>query len=73
MRGWRDPHAGESGTVRRVWNDAGDLLARLAFDDGTKGEYFTDELRRFWPASHQKPHSCWAFATELMCAPRGPR
>jgi hypothetical protein len=41
----RDPHAGQTGTVRRVWLDAGDLVVRVAFADGMICEYFEDELQ----------------------------
>jgi hypothetical protein len=40
----RDSHAGQTGTVRKVWLDAGDLVVRVAFADGTTCEYFDDEL-----------------------------
>ena len=40
----RDPHAGQVGRVQRVTFDAGDLLCTLAFDDGTRGDYWLDEL-----------------------------
>jgi hypothetical protein len=40
-----DPHAGEGGTVESTRNIAGDMVHVVRFSDGTKGEYFGDDLR----------------------------
>lgn len=42
---WRDTHAGQIGQVRRVWLDGGELLHCVRFADGSRSDYFADELR----------------------------
>lgn len=42
----RDPHANQVGVIERVTFDAGDLLVRLRFGDGTTSEYWEDEILR---------------------------
>jgi hypothetical protein len=39
----RDPKAGQIGHVRKVVNDGGELLVKVAFDDGSTGEYWDNE------------------------------
>jgi hypothetical protein len=39
------PHYGQVGVVTGTYNDAGDMVHRVAFDSGdSTGDYFTDEL-----------------------------
>lgn len=40
----RDPHGGQTGTVQRVVNDAGELVLTVRFDDGTTDIYFADQV-----------------------------
>jgi hypothetical protein len=43
----RDPYYGHVGVVTGAYNDAGDMVHRVAFDGGNtaeSGDYFTDEL-----------------------------
>jgi hypothetical protein len=40
----RAPHTGQAGTVRKVWNDAGEIVARVALDNGETDTYDIDEL-----------------------------
>ena len=40
----RDPHHGRFGVVTGTYNDAGDMVHRVAFGTGDTGDYFTDEL-----------------------------
>ena len=42
---WRDTHAGQIGVVRRIWLDGGELLHCVRFSDGSRADYFSDELR----------------------------
>ena len=41
-----DPHAGHVGVVRRVWLAGADLLHSVRFADGTRGDYYDNELQR---------------------------
>lgn len=56
----RLPHAGEQGTVRKVWLDGGELAVRVTFDDGTEEVYNTRELEDLrnpkWSTRNQAAH-----------------
>lgn len=41
-----DPHAGETATVQRTYNDGGDMIHVLLFADGTTAAYHYDDLTR---------------------------
>jgi hypothetical protein len=59
-----DTRADQIGTVRRTWLDAGELMARVQFDDGTTDEFWVHELL-------QRPKRCvstghWCAATVFV-------
>ena len=41
-----DPHGGETGRVQSNYNDGGDMIHVLLFEDGTTAEYHYDDLTR---------------------------
>ena len=43
---WNDPYAGQPGTVRRTVLRSGDIEVTVQFPDGTRREYWEDELKR---------------------------
>ncbi|KRD19797.1 hypothetical protein ASE48_22500 [Mycobacterium sp. Root265] len=43
---WNDPHVSQVGTVRRTVLRGGDIEVTVQFADGTRRDYWEDELRR---------------------------
>jgi hypothetical protein len=44
----RDPHGGQTGVVRRIAFDAGELVLTVRFDDGATDIYFADQVSMRW-------------------------